>query len=167
MVAGEGELPREQLLKFCFLKIKRNLLVLNECSCILVRVFSDGPAVCRSDRLHWRAAQARAYNLFMAKSSHEPFEVGCPCCNAVLKVDPETKAVLSHVAAVKPKTFNDFEAAAKAMREQEGRKESIFRQAVDAQKNNASLLEKKFQEAVKKAKETPDEGRPLRDFDLD
>jgi hypothetical protein len=108
-----------------------------------------------------------AYNLFMAKSSSEPFEVGCPCCNAVLKIDPETKAVLSHVAAVKPKTFNDFEAAAKAMREQEGRKESIFRQAVDAQKNNASLLEKKFQEAVKKAKETPDEGRPLRDFDLD
>jgi hypothetical protein len=108
-----------------------------------------------------------AYNLLMAKSSSEPFEVGCPCCNAVLKVDPDTKAVLSHVAAVKPKMFNDFEAAAKAMREQEGRKESIFRQAVDAQKNNASLLEKKFQEAVKKAKETPDEGRPLRDFDLD
>lgn len=103
----------------------------------------------------------------MAKSSSEPFEVGCPCCNAVLKVDPDTKAVISHIAAVKPKTFNDFEAAAKAMREQEGRKESIFRQAVDAQKNNASLLEKKFQEAVKKAKETPDEGRPLRDFDLD
>ncbi|MBZ5489428.1 MAG: hypothetical protein LAO76_00675 [Acidobacteriia bacterium] len=102
-----------------------------------------------------------------AKSTPEPFEVACPCCNAVLKVDPDTKAVISHVAAVKPKTFNDFEAAAKAMREQEGRKESIFRQAVDAQKNNASLLEKKFQEAVKKAKETPDEGRPLRDFDLD
>jgi hypothetical protein len=117
-------------------------------------------------RRFWQWAQW-AYNLLMAKSSHEPFEVGCPCCNAVLKVDPETKAVLSHVAAVKPKTFNDFEAAAKAMREQEGRKESIFRQAVDAQKNNASLLEKKFQEAVKKAKETPDEGRPLRDFDLD
>jgi len=105
--------------------------------------------------------------LLMAKSSSEPFEVGCPCCNAVLKVDPDTKAVISHVAAVKPKMFNDFEAAAKAMREQEDRKESIFRQAVDAQKNNASLLEKKFQEAVKKAKETPDEGRPLRDFDLD
>ncbi|HZU32654.1 MAG TPA: hypothetical protein VFB79_16165 [Candidatus Angelobacter sp.] len=103
----------------------------------------------------------------MAKSSREPFEVGCPCCNAVLKVDPETRAVISHVAAVKPKTFSDFEAAAKAMREQETRKESIFRQAVDAEKNKASLLEKKFQEAVKKAKETPDDVRPLRDFDLD
>lgn len=53
------------------------------------------------------------------------------------------------------------------MREQETRKESIFRQAVDAEKNKATLLEKKFQEAVKKAKESPDEGRPIRDFDLD
>ena len=53
------------------------------------------------------------------------------------------------------------------MREQEGRKESIFRQAVDAEKNKASLLEKKFQEAVKKAKETQDDERPIRDFDLD
>jgi len=103
----------------------------------------------------------------MAKSSSQPFEVGCPCCSAVLKVDPDTKAVISHVAPIKPKTFADFDAAAKAMREQEGRKESIFRQAVDAEKNKADLLEKKFQEAIKKAKESPDEGRPLRDFDLD
>src|SRR6266481_8206576 len=103
----------------------------------------------------------------MAKSSYEPFEVGCPCCNAVLKVDPETRAVISHVAPIKPKTFNDFESAAKAMREQEGRKESIFRQAVDAEKNKASVLEKKFQEAMKKAKESPDEGPRIRDFDLD
>jgi hypothetical protein len=103
----------------------------------------------------------------MAKSSSQPFEVGCPCCSAVLKVDPDTKAVISHLAPVKPKTFSDFEAAAKSMREQEVRKESIFRQAVDAEKNKAELLEKKFQEAVKKAKENPEEGRPLRDFDLD
>lgn len=103
----------------------------------------------------------------MAKSSSEPFEVGCPCCSAVLKVDPENRAVISHVAPVKPKMFNDFEAAARSMREQEGRKESIFRQAVDAERNKASLLEKKFQEAVKKAKETPDEGPRLRDFELD
>jgi hypothetical protein len=38
---------------------------------------------------------------------------------------------------------------------------------MDAQKNASELLEKKFQEAVKKAKETPDTGRPIRDFDLD
>jgi|SRR2546423_339034 len=103
----------------------------------------------------------------MAKSSSQPFEVGCPCCSAVLKVDPDIKAVISHVAPVKPKTFADFDAAAKSMREQEGRKESLFRQAVDAEKNKASLLEKKFQEAVRKAKESPEEGPMIRDFDLD
>ena len=53
------------------------------------------------------------------------------------------------------------------MREQESRKESLFRQAVDAEKNKADLLERKFQEAVRKAKETPDTGRPIRDIDLD
>ena len=95
------------------------------------------------------------------------FDITCPCCSAVLKVDPEAKAVIAHTAAVKPKMFNDFEEAARAMKEQDSRKESIFRQSVEAQKNSADLLEKKFQEAVRKAKETPDTGKPLRDFDLD
>src|ERR1700747_397100 len=95
------------------------------------------------------------------------FEVTCPCCSAVLQIDPKTRAVISHVAAVKPKMFNDMEAAAKAMREQDSRRESIFQQSVEAQKNASDLLEKKFQEAVRKAKETPDTGKPIRDFDLD
>jgi len=95
------------------------------------------------------------------------FEVTCPCCNAVLKIDTATRAVIAHTAAVKPKMFNDMEAAAKAMREQDSRRESIFQQSVEAQKNASDLLEKKFQEAVRKAKETPDTGKPIRDFDLD
>jgi len=84
-----------------------------------------------------------------------------------MKVDAATKAVISHVAPVKPKTFNDMEEAARAMREQDNRRESIFRQSVDAQKHASELLEKKFQEALKKAKESPDTGKPIRDFDLD
>lgn len=102
----------------------------------------------------------------MAKNP-QPFEVACPCCGAALKVDPATKAVISHVPKAVPKTFNDIEEAAKSMREQETRKESIFRQSVEAEKNKSDLLEKKFQEALKKAKETPDTGKPIRDFDLD
>ena len=94
-------------------------------------------------------------------------EVTCPCCSALLKIDVETRSVIAHTAAVKPKTFNDMEAAAKAMREQDSRRESIFQQSVEAQRNASDLLEKKFQEAVKKAKESPDTGRPIRDFDLD
>jgi ribulose kinase len=102
----------------------------------------------------------------MAKSA-AAFEVTCPCCSAVLKVDPAEKAVISHTAAVRPKTFNDIEEAAKAMKEQDNRRESIFRQSVEAQKHASDLLEKKFQEALKKAKESPDTGKPIRDFDLD
>jgi len=95
------------------------------------------------------------------------FEVTCPCCGAVLKVDPETRAVVAHTAPVVPKTFNDIEEAARAMKEQDSRRESIFRQSVEAQKHASDLLEKKFQEALKKAKESPDTGKPIRDFDLD
>ena len=95
------------------------------------------------------------------------FDITCPCCSAVLKVDPEARAVIAHTAAVKPKMFNDFEEAAKAMKEQDSRRDSIFRQSVEAQKHAGELLEKKFQEAVKKAKESPDTGKPIRDFDLD
>jgi hypothetical protein len=101
------------------------------------------------------------------KPTRSAFEITCPCCNAVLKIDPDTQGVISHAAVVKPKTFNDMEEAARAMKEQDSRRDSIFRQSVEAQKHASDLLEKKFQEAVKKAKESPETGRPLRDIDLD
>ena len=102
----------------------------------------------------------------MAKGPSQ-FEVTCPCCGAVLKVDTASRAVIAHTAPVRPKTFENMEEAARAMREQDGRRESLFRQSVEAEKNKAQLLEKKFQEAVKRAKEAPDTGRPIRDIDLD
>jgi molecular chaperone DnaK (HSP70) len=95
------------------------------------------------------------------------FDVTCPCCAALMKIDPATRNIIAHTAPVKPKTFNDMEEAARAMKEQDSRRDSIFRQSMEAQKHASELLEKKFQEAVKKAKETPDTGRPIRDFDLD
>jgi hypothetical protein len=105
----------------------------------------------------------------MSKKSgkSEAFEVGCPCCGAALKIDPSVRAVISHVAAVKPKMFADLEGAAQSMREQDSRKESIFRQSVEAEKHKSELLDKKFQEAFRKAKETPDTGPLVRDIDLD
>ncbi|MBT9330066.1 hypothetical protein [Paracidobacterium acidisoli] len=103
----------------------------------------------------------------MANKEHQTIEVACPDCGASLKIDLDTRSVIAHTPAPRKRTFEDFETAARAMREQEDRKESIFRQSVDAEKNRNDLLEKKFAEALRKAKETPDEGKPLRDFDLD
>jgi hypothetical protein len=103
----------------------------------------------------------------MAKAKEQIFEVACPDCGAMLRVDAATGLLVSHTSAPRKRMFEDLETAAKAMREQDERKESIFRQSVEAHKNANDVLEKKFAEALRKAKETPDQGKPLRDFDLD
>jgi hypothetical protein len=102
----------------------------------------------------------------MAKEKESSFEVACPDCGAMLKIDAVSGLVVSHTPAPRKRTFEDLETAAKAMRERDERAESIFRQSVDAERNKADLLEKKFAEALRKAKDAP-EGKPLREFDLD
>lgn len=102
----------------------------------------------------------------MAKGKDKTFEVACPDCGAMLVIDAATGHLITHTPAPRKRTFEDLETAAKAMRERDERAESIFRQSVDAEKNKADLLEKKFAEALRKAKDAP-EGKPLREFDLD
>ena len=71
------------------------------------------------------------------------------------------------VSSTTPPRSRRMPEAAKALREADAHRESIFAQSVDAQKNKDDVMAKKFAEAVKKAKETPLTDRPLRDFDLD
>jgi hypothetical protein len=99
--------------------------------------------------------------------SDQPFEVMCPDCGGLLKVDPVTRSLISHTAAPRKKTFEDFGQAARALEASDARRESIFAQSVQAEKNKDDLMAKRFAEAVKKAKESPLTGKPLRDFDLD
>jgi hypothetical protein len=103
----------------------------------------------------------------MANNKDKTFEVACPDCGAMLKIDGATGLVVSHTPAPRKRMFEDLETAAKAMREHGERTESIFRQSVDAEKNKADLLEKRFAEAMRKAKDAPDEGKPFREIDLD
>jgi hypothetical protein len=102
----------------------------------------------------------------MAKPKDKIFEITCPDCGALIKVDAASGLVVSHTPAPRKRMFEDLETAAKAMREQGERTESIFRQSVEAEKNKEDLFEKKFAEAMRKAKDAP-EGKPLREFDLD
>ena len=99
--------------------------------------------------------------------SDQPFEVMCPDCGGMLKIDPVSRSVISHTSAPRKKTFEDLGAAARALKEQDARRESIFAQSVQAEKNKEDLMAKKFAEAVKKAKESPLNEKPLREFDLD
>lgn len=99
--------------------------------------------------------------------SDAAFEVSCPDCGSMLKVDPVTRAIIAHTPAPRKRMFEDFTDAAKALREADARRDSIFAQSVDAEKNKDDVMAKKFAEAVKKAKEKPMDERPLREFDLD
>ena len=84
----------------------------------------------------------------MAKTKEKIFEVACPDCGAMLRIDGATGLVVSHTPAPRKRMFEDLETAAQAMRDQDERKESIFRQSVEAEKNKEDLFEKKFAEAI-------------------
>ncbi len=93
-------------------------------------------------------------------------EVECPCCQATLKVDIETGAVLSHKVPEKPKPIEDIAAAVANLKGEAAKREEIFQKSFADQKTRQSVLDKKFDELLKQAKETPDE-KPKRAFDFD
>ena len=94
-------------------------------------------------------------------------EIACPCCQRVLKVDPETRAVISHKVPEKPPAIEDLAAAVAKLKGEPGRREEIFRKSFEAEKSMGKVLDRKFDELLKQAKENPDAARPLRDIDLD
>ena len=46
------------------------------------------------------------------------------------------------------------------------RREQLFQKSFEAEKSHGKVLEKKFDELFKRAKENPDEKPPTRDIDL-
>jgi len=95
------------------------------------------------------------------------FEVACPCCQATLKIDPETLAVISHQVPEKPPAIEDLAAAVAKLKGEAGRRDEVFRKSVETERMHGKVLEKKFDELLKQAKENPDLTPPKRDIDLD
>jgi hypothetical protein len=95
------------------------------------------------------------------------FEVECPCCQAVLKIDPETRAIIAHTVPVKPLPIQDLAAEVAKLKGEGARREELFQKQFEAEKSHGKVLEKKFDELFKRAKENPDVTRPMRDIDLD
>ncbi len=102
----------------------------------------------------------------MAKKPAPPVEVTCPCCQAKLTVDPQLAVVLSHVAPPRAAPNVDISDAARILQDQAQRREDKFRESWEAEKKKEDVLTRKFEEALKKAKDQPIE-KPLRDFDLE
>jgi hypothetical protein len=95
------------------------------------------------------------------------FDVECPCCQAILKIDPETRAVIAHTVPVKRPPIEDLAAEVTKLKGAGARREELFQKQVEAEKSHAKVLEKKFDELLKRAKENPDVTPPKRDIDLD
>jgi hypothetical protein len=94
----------------------------------------------------------------------EALDVTCPCCEALLKVDPETGSVVwADRKKAPPKDFDDLV-------ERVGRQKSVldekFARSVRATKHKGELLDKKFEEARRRAQQNPDE-KPPHPFDND
>ena len=95
------------------------------------------------------------------------FEVKCPCCDAILKIDTETRAVIAHAVPEKPLPIEDLATAVAKLKGEAGRRDEVFRKQFEAEKSHGKVLEKKFDELLRQAKEKPDLTPPQRDIDLD
>jgi hypothetical protein len=56
--------------------------------------------------------------------------------------------------------------AHRILAEEEARREALFRQSVDSEKTRGDALSRRFEEALRQAREEPIT-KPTRDFDLD
>ena len=93
------------------------------------------------------------------------YEVTCPCCQSTLVIDEGLKRVVRHVEperADKPK----LDEAHRILEEAKARRDALFEQSVQSERTRGDALSKRFEEALKQAKDEPI-SKPHRDFDLD
>jgi hypothetical protein len=91
----------------------------------------------------------------------EALDIVCPCCETLLKVDPETGSVVwADRKKPKPKDFDDLVTRAQSHR---GVLDEKFARSVRHTKHSAEILDKKFEEARKRAEK--DDSRPPHPFD--
>ena len=94
----------------------------------------------------------------------EALDVTCPCCEALLKVDPETGSVVwADRKKAPPKDFDDL---VDRVRSQKSVLDEKFARSVQHTKRASEILEKKFEEARKRAEADPT-GRPPHPFEND
>jgi hypothetical protein len=93
------------------------------------------------------------------------FEVTCPCCSASLVVDANLQRVIRHSdppSGPRP----ELDDAQRILAEQAARREALFQQSFAAERNKDDALTKRFEDALKQARDEPIT-KPTRDFDLD
>ena len=89
----------------------------------------------------------------MAKLKSE-FEVECPCCKSTLTIDLNLRRITAHrepEGGAKPELFD----AQRILAEEAARREAIFNESVNAEKTRGDALSRRFEEALRQAKQEP------------
>jgi hypothetical protein len=95
-------------------------------------------------------------------SMPEALDVTCPCCQALLKVDAETGAVVWMEEKKGP--AQDFDDLVSRVHSRKSVLDEKFARSVEQTKHQKDILEKKFEEARKRADLDPNK-RPPNPFD--
>ena len=93
------------------------------------------------------------------------FDVTCPCCSTKLTVDAASGEILAEERPA-PDREKTFEKAMGEVQTGASRREEAFAKAFDRTQNLDDLLNKKFEEARKKAAKDKSE-KPRNPFDMD
>lgn len=93
-------------------------------------------------------------------------EIPCPCCGAALVIDLNLKRVVRHSEPVREGSRPELTDAERILAEEAARREAAFQQSVAAEKTRGDALSRRFEEALRQAREEP-VTKPQRDFDLD
>lgn len=91
-------------------------------------------------------------------------KITCPCCDTLLTVDPQTGAILLEERR-RHREHESLDAALGHVKAQHKEAEDKLARAMSEERNREEILEKKFQEARKKAAESDEP--PPRPFDAD
>lgn len=96
---------------------------------------------------------------------HSERELTCPCCGATLVYDTNLHRIVGHK---EPERGDrpQLDDAHRILAAEAARRESIFEQSVESEKTRGDALSRRFEEALRKAKDEPIT-KPQRDFDLD
>jgi hypothetical protein len=101
----------------------------------------------------------------VAMTLKSEFETTCPCCQSKLVIDANLRRIVRHEEPVRGDR-PELSDAQQILAQEAARREAIFQDSVAAEKTRGDALSRRFEEALRQARQEPIT-KPTRDFDLD
>jgi hypothetical protein len=97
----------------------------------------------------------------------DPVSITCPHCSAEIRIDTDAGVVIDHTAPVVHTEKTDFDTRLKQMEDEKRRAADRMAEAMRMEKSKEKIMEDRFRKLMEEAKNSADDGPPIRDIDLD